>query len=104
MRGYKVLITQPAADDIKNIAIYIASELREPATAKRLVDKVKEFVMSLSEMPERHSLVADEKLANQGIRKIMADNYIVFYIVSKKYETVTVVRILYARRDWSNLL
>lgn len=104
MRGYKVLIAQPAADDLKNIAAYIANELREPATAKKLADKVKEVVMSLSEMPERHSLVADEKLANQGIRKTMVDNYIVFYIVSKQYETVTVVRIIYARRDWSNLL
>lgn len=104
MKGFKVLMSQPAADDLKNIAAYIANELREPAIAKKLVDKIKEVVMSLSEMPARHSLVADEKLANQGIRKIMVDNYIVFYIVSKKYETVTVVRILYSRRDWSSLL
>jgi len=104
MKGYKVLLTQPAADDLKEIAAYIANELRQPAIAKKLVEKIKEVVMSLSGMPERHSLVVDEKLANQGIRKIMIDKYIVFYIVSKKYETATVVRILYARRDWSNLL
>jgi len=104
MKGYKVLMTQPAVDDLKGIAAYIANELREPSIAKKLVGRIKEAVMSLSEMPERHSLVADEKLAIQEIRKIMVDNYIIFYAVSEKDATVTVVRILYGRRDWVNLL
>ncbi|KKM12131.1 plasmid stabilization protein [Clostridiales bacterium PH28_bin88] len=104
MKGYKVLMTQPAADDLKGIATYIANELREPSIAKKLVGKIKEAVMSLSEMPTRHSLVADEKLAIQEIRKMLVDNYIIFYAVSEKDVTVTVVRILYGRRDWINLL
>lgn len=104
MKGYKVFMTQPAADDLKGIAAYIANELREPFIAKKLVGRIKEAVMSLTEMPARHSLVADEKLAIQEIRKIMVDRYIVFYAVSEKDATVTVVRILYGRRDWVNLL
>lgn len=97
-------MTQPAADDLKGIAAYIANELREPSIATKLVDKIKEAVMSLSEMPARHSLVADENLANQKIQKIMVDNYMVFYTFSEKDTTVTVIRILYGRRDWVNLL
>lgn len=104
MKGYKVLMTQPAADDLKGIATYIANELREPSIAKKLVGKIKEAVMSLSEMPTRHSLVADEKLAIQEIRKMLVGNYTIFYAVSEKDATVTVVRILYGRRDWINLL
>lgn len=104
MKGYKVLMTQPAADDLKGIAAYIANELREPSIAKKLVGRIKEAVMSLSEMPARYSFIADEKLAVQEIRKIMVDNYIVFYAVSEKDATVTVVRILYGRRDRVNLL
>jgi len=77
---------------------------QEPSIAKKLIGRIKEAVMSLSEMPARHSLVADEKLAIQEIRKIMVDNYIVFYAVSEKNSTVTVVRILYGRRDWVILL
>lgn len=104
MKSYNVLMTQPAADDLKGIAAYISNEFREPSIAEKLVGKIKEVVMSLSEMPTRHSLVADEKLAIQEIRKIVVDNYIVFYTVSEKDATVTVVRILYGRRDWVNLL
>lgn len=104
MKSYHVLMTQSAADDLKKIADYIANELREPSNAKNLVGKIKQAVISLSEMPVRHSLVADEKLAIQGIRKMMVDNYVVFYVVSEKAATVTVVRILYGKRDWVKLL
>jgi len=35
---------------------------------------------------------------------IVVDNYIVFYIIDEERKTVTIVRILYTRRDWENLL
>ena len=104
MKSYKVLMAQPAVEDLQSIAIYIVNELKEPSTAKRLVGRIKEAIINLSEMPGRYSLVADERLAMQKIRKMIVDNYIVFYVVSEKAVTVTVVRILYSRRDWLNLL
>ena len=104
MKKYKVLMTQPAANDLKSIAAYIANELKEPPAARKLVGKIRECVLSLSEMPSRRSLVADENLAMQEIQKIMVDNYIIFYTISEKDSTVTVLRILYSRRDWDNLL
>ncbi|MGE5543540.1 MAG: type II toxin-antitoxin system RelE/ParE family toxin [Bacillota bacterium] len=104
MKRYKVFMTQPAANDLQGISTYIANELREPAIAKKLVGKIKEAVMSLVDLSTRHALVVDERLAAQGIRKFMVDNYIVFYVLSEKDATVTVVRILYGRRDWISLL
>lgn len=104
MKDYKVLLTQPAISDLKGIADYIAGELKEPALAKRLVGKIKGAIMSLSEMPHRHALAADEDLAAQGIRWLMVDSYMVFYVVSEKDATVVAIRILYGRRDWLNLL
>lgn len=104
MRSYTVFMTLPAVEDLQSIAAYIADELQEPSTARKLVSRIREAVMSLSEMPERHFLVVDERLAMQRIRKMIVDNYVVFYVVSDKAATVTVVRILYGRRDWLNLL
>ena len=97
-------MTEPAADDLRSIAQYIADELLEPDIARKLVGKIKEAVMSLAELPTRHALVADDCLAAQGIRKLLVENYVVFYVISKKDETVTVVRILYGRRNWEHLL
>lgn len=104
MKIYKVLMTQPAADDLKGISAYISNELREPVAAKKLVNKIKEAVTSFSELPTRHALISDEYLAAVGIRRIMIDNYMIFYIVSEKDATVTVVRILNGKREWVYLL
>jgi toxin ParE1/3/4 len=55
-------------------------------------------------MPLRNALVADERLSYKEIRKIIVDNYIVLYVVSEESKTVTIIRILYSRRHWLNLL
>lgn len=104
MKKYSVFMTHTATEDLKSVASYSANKLREPSIAKKLVGNIKETVMSLEQMPTRHSLLSDANLAVQGIRKIMVDNYIVFYIVYEKDNVVTIVRILYSRREWFNLL
>ena len=77
MKSYKVRMTRPAAKDLEDISAYIANELREPAAAKKLVSKIKEAALGLG-MPTRYALVTDERLALQGIRKLMMGNYIIF--------------------------
>ena len=104
MKKYSIFITHTATEDLKGIASYIAIELQEPSIAKKLVGNIKEAIMSLEQIPTRYSLLHDVNLAVQGIRKLVVDNYIVFYIVSEKDNGVTIVRILYSRRDWVNLL
>ncbi|TCL74161.1 addiction module RelE/StbE family toxin [Hydrogenispora ethanolica] len=104
MKSYRIFMTQPAVNDLRGISDYIANDLREPSLAKKLVGKIKEAVLSLGELPARHALTADENLAAQGIRWLTVDHYLIFYVVSEKKKTVTVIRILYAKRDWINLL
>lgn len=103
MESYKVFMTQSAAQDLKSISSYIAYDLKE-AVAQKLVERIKVSVMSLVKLPLRYNLVSDDNLAAQGFRRIMMDNYIIFYIVSEKDKIVTVVRILYGKRDWIDLL
>ncbi len=104
MESYRVFMTKSATEDLVDISSYIANDLKEPAIAGKLVEKIKASVMRLAEFPLRNSLVSDERLAAFGFRKTMIDNYIVFYTVLEKDKTITVVRILYSRRDWINLL
>jgi len=104
MRTYSIEITEPAENDLSEIGFYIAKELLEPNIAKEIVNKIAEAIFTLEELPLRFALVTDERLASQGIRKIIIDNYIVFYIVEEDRKIVTVLRILFGRRDWVNLL
>lgn len=104
MKRYKILLSYPAIDDLQATTHYIAEGLKEPVTAKKLVAKIREAVMSLSDLPTRHALVTNERLAALGIRKLPAENFIVFYVISDKDMAVKVVRILYGKRDWEQLL
>lgn len=104
MSTYDVKITEPAERDLYEIGAYISKELLEPTTAKEVISKIAKAVNSLEEMPLRNALVADESLALKGIRKIIVDNYIIFYVVDEENKTVIVIRILYSRRNWIDLL
>jgi len=104
MNVYYIQITEPTEKDLYEIGAYISKELLEPETAKKVISKIAKGIYSLEEMPLRNPLVADERLAHKGIRKIMVDNFIVLYIVNEESKTVTIIRILYSRRDWLGLL
>lgn len=104
MSIYGIQITEPAERDLYEIGAYISKELLEPETAKKVISEIAKGINYLEDMALRNALVADDRLAYKGIRKIMVDNYIVFYIVTEESKTVTIIRILYSRRDWMNLL
>jgi addiction module RelE/StbE family toxin len=104
MSKYSIEITEPAENDLYEIASYTAKELLEPEIAKEVVAKIAEEIFSLADMPLQNALVADARLSLQGIRKIVVDNYIVFYIANEESKIVTIIKILYGRRDWINLL
>jgi addiction module RelE/StbE family toxin len=101
---YNIEITKPAEKDLYEIGRYISRELLEPEIAKKMVSQIAIGIITLEEMPLRNALVADARLAYKGIRKIMVDNYIIFYLVNEEIKIVTIIRILYGRRDWINLL
>ena len=104
MNKYHIDITEPAENDLREIGHYILRELLEPAIANKLVGKIGDAILTLEELPLRNPLITDEKMSKRGIRKLLIDNYIVFYMVSEQQRTVTIIRILYGRRDWLNLI
>jgi plasmid stabilization system protein ParE len=100
---YKVYIDASAEQDLSAILSYIALTLKEPAAAKRIYSSIKEKILSLRQMPERHSIVNEEPFAQQGVRMLLVENYIAFYIITDAKE-VHVFRILYNRREWQSIL
>ena len=69
-----------------------------------MVSKIAKEIITLEDMPLRDALVIDDRLAYKGIKKFLVDNYIVFYIITEESNTVTIIRILYNKRDWLKLL
>ena len=104
MAVYSVQHSQSSEEDLLDILRYIATELREPSIALRMLDTIDAAIESLSTMPHRCPLVDDKRLADMGFRKLNIKNYIAFFTIDEMAETVCIERILYARRDWLSIL
>lgn len=73
---YNVIFTEDAADDLDGIYLY----------------------------PFSANLVLDEVLQEKGYRKLVIDNYLVFYLVDECEKSVILVRILYGAKNYEQLL
>lgn len=101
---YKIVVTEPAQQDLQGALSYIANQLKNPTAALRLANEFEKQVSALSEMPERYPIVSDGFLASQAIRAFPIKNYIVFYTVHPAAERVSILRFLYGKRNWNAIL
>ena len=104
MANYKIDVSEPAENDLKEIVRYITSQLSAPLSAIHLMDLIESAIEGLSDMPQRFPLISDERLSQMGYRKLVVKNYLVFYLIDEKNKVVEIGRILYGRRDWLSLL
>ena len=104
MKGYDIIVTGPAEQDLREITDDMVGKNDEMPCIEKAISAIGDIIGNLANTPFNNALVSDEKLVTTGIRKMMIDNYIIFYIASEKDKTVSVVRILNFRRYWTNLL
>jgi toxin ParE1/3/4 len=83
---------------------YISGKLCNKAAAERLLAQIDKSVQSLKINPERFPLVRDAYLASKGYRHVVVKNHLVFFIIREEERAVSVMRVLYGRRDWVNML
>ena len=101
---YEVILETTAVLDLHGILDYITNVLKAPESAQRVFLSIEEKVMSLDFMPARHNIVREEPYASMGVRIMPVENYTAFYIIDEPKREVHVLRILYNRREWQNLL
>ncbi|MDA3834456.1 MAG: type II toxin-antitoxin system RelE/ParE family toxin [Spirochaetales bacterium] len=101
---YKVNYTTPAQEDLVSIMKYISSILKAPTAAEDLLDKIEKETEILEENPLIFPFSQDEYITKHGIRYMLIKNYFIFYTIDEDSKTVSIIRIMYARRDWINLL
>lgn len=102
--NYSVHITQKAKLDMVRAADYIEFTLLNPLAADTLLNKAEKEICSLSTFPERRPVVDDPVLSSWGIRFLIINNYLAFYVVSEQEKSVYVIRFLYGKRNWVSIL
>jgi plasmid stabilization system protein ParE len=101
---YSVVVSQTAKKDIEGIFKHIKDTFFAPDTAQKLIQRIHSAIVALSSQPESHALLDDDFLARKGIRRVLVDNYTIFFRVNHLTTTVSVIRVLYSRRDWASIL
>jgi plasmid stabilization system protein ParE len=101
---YSVIITDMAEEDILNTVRYIADVLKTATAANNLLDEIEKHEEILKNTPKIYPIVPDEYLAQKGLRLTIIKNYLMFYTINEDEKIVTVIRFLYGRRDWKNIL
>lgn len=101
MKKYKVIVSNPAKKDIRDIYSYISNDLFSPEDASNLIRLIEKNIRSLDVMPERFRKY--EKYKNKNIRICKVKNYLIFYDVNNDKDRVEVTRVLYSARNYDQI-
>ena len=101
---YSIRITESAEKDLNSAIDYIEFKLLNPQAADNLLDSVEEAFKRLSDMPQMHALADDPILNAWGIRFVTINNYMAFYRIDEGSKVVYIVRFLYGKRNWMDIL
>lgn len=104
MNKWRVVLTPEFKQEFRNIYAYIAEVLLVPDTAKKQALRILEQVEGLNEMPDRFALVEKEPWHSCGLRKLIVDNYIIFYYPNEQTKEVVVFHVFYGGRNIDELL
>ena len=102
MKKYNIEYSKESKQDLIGIKQYIKYNLQEPETANKLISKIRKEINALKDNPEIYAIIDDDIIKKLEIRKLIVDHYIIFYRI--KDNDIQIVRIMYGRRNWINLL
>jgi len=102
--NYELKITTKASEDLDEIYAYIAGEINNGTAALNLLDDIEKSILRLKKFPFSCSYVEDINLKRKGYRKLIVKNYIAFYIVKEKDTEVIIMRVLYGRQNYQDIV
>ena len=102
--NFQIRFTPLAYEDLDEIDTYISVTLVNPQAAERLLEEMENSISQLVQFPYIGSEVDDPYLARKGYRKLVVENYLVFYLVDSDQKQVVIMRVLYGAREYRSLL
>jgi len=101
---YKLRFSTLFNSDVDSSYNYIKIKLEAPMAADNLIREIIEKLDKIKKNPNIRPLVQDKYLASLGYRLINVKNYVIFYIIDNDEKHIKVIRFLYNKRNWTNIL
>ena len=99
---YKVIVSELAHEDLRNIIKYIKDTLCAPDAAAGFADQVQQCYANLKNNPLLYTRCADERLKKDGYRRVLIKNYVLVFKVDAGKKIVKVYRLFYGAEDYPN--
>jgi len=103
-RMYKIEYLPIAQKDMTEIVTYISQELSNTVAANKLAEEMVASAEKLEDFPYANVLYVPIKPLKNEYRKLLVKNFIMFYWVDEDKKTITIARIVYSKRDFSQML
>ena len=102
--NYSYRFTEKAEQDFDEILRYISVDLANPIVAQNLGRKIFEKINMIRTFPDSCALVDNEFLSDKSVRKLLVDNYIIYYKTDYDEKMLCIVRIVYGKRNLDEIL
>lgn len=101
---YKVIVTDTAKKDIREISYWIARQSKDPNTAKNFASELYDKCKKLESFPNGGALPKDRVLLSFGFRFISHKEYLIFYYTNDDEKTVYILAIINSKKDYMNAM
>lgn len=101
---YSFRFTEKAVQDFDEILHYITVDLASPIAAQNLGKKIFEKIDCARSFPDSGAPVDNEFLGYKTVRKLLVDNYIIYYKAHNDEKIISIVRIVYGKRNLDEIL
>lgn len=104
MNKYQILLTQNAKDDLIEIRNYITYDLLSPDISKKFIYGLRKSISQLFYFPYKFPQIKTKYIHEQSCRYMPYKNFLVFYEIKESEGKIYILRILYNKRDWKEIL
>lgn len=101
---YKILRTDKAEEQLREIILYIADDFGDIDIALGYLDKIENAINHLQDFPKSGSIPRYSILKKQGYRVVIVERHLVFYKINEEDKVVIVYAIVDGRREYRNLI
>lgn len=95
---YDIEYSRIALSDLDDLKNYISDNLKNPVAAKNTTKAILDKIEQIALFPNSGTILA----AAPNFKYTVSRNYIIVYRISE--QKVHIVRVIYAKRDWRNIL
>jgi len=101
---YSYRFTEKAVQDFDEILRCISVDLANPIAVQNLGKKVFEKIDVVRAFPDSGAPIDNEFLSDKTVRKLLVDNYIIYYKAHYDEKIISIVRIVYGKRNLDEIL